>query len=160
MLKLINLRKDLIDKELEFDRDKGFKFQYQKLSNKFTDWLFRHYYIQELCENYYDHEFNEYPIGSLDYENARIEFCNWQEPHFKGNWGATQEQVDDMGQCLLKEEIRKNFPCPIKDRLYYAKKDDVVLIYFYGRDLWMIDYWFIFKKRNKNPRRVKRSNSK
>ena len=154
MLKLINLRKDLIDKELEFDINIGFKFHYRKLSNRFISWLFRHYYIQELCENFYDSE----PDTDENYE--RIEFCNWQEPHFKGNWGATQEQVDDMGQCLLKEEIRKNFPCPIKDRLYYAKKDDVVLIYFYGRDLWQVDYWFLFKKKNKNPRRVKRSNSK
>ena len=153
------LRKDLIEKELEHDINKGFKFHYRKLSNRFISWLFRHYYIQELCENYYEYEFKEYPIDSVDYENARSEFCNWQEPHFKGNWGATQESVDSMGQNVLKE-IRDTFLLPIKDRLYYAKKDDVILIYFYGRDLWMLDYWFIFKKRNKNPRRVKRSNSK
>lgn len=148
-----NIRYDLISAELEHDINRGFEFHYRKLSNRFISWLFRHYYIQELCENFYDSE----PKPDEDYN--RIEFCNWQEPHFKGNWGATQESVDSMGQNVLKE-IRDTFLLPIKDRLYYAKKDDVILIYFYGRDLWMLDYWFIFKKRNKNPRRVKRSNSK
>ena len=103
MNKLINLRKDLINEELKYDIKRGYNFHYKKLSNKFLDWLFRHYYIQEFCENYYDSEFHPYPVGTLDYENARIEFCNWQEPHFKGNWGATQESIDSMGQELLKD---------------------------------------------------------
>lgn len=148
MNKLINLRKDLIDEELKYDIKRGYIFHYKKLSNKFLDWLFRHYYIQEFCENYYDSEPREYPIGSLDYENARIRFCNWQEPYFKGNWGMTQKYVNTFGKNILKR-IKKEFPVSIKKRLYYSKKDDVILIYFYGRDLWQIDYWFIFKRKDK-----------
>lgn len=148
MIKSINLRKDLIDEELKHDRNKGFEFHYRKLSNKFINWIFRHYYIREFCENYYDYEFNEYPVDSLDYENARIEFCNWQEPHFKGNWGMTQHDVDTDGKNLLNH-IKKHFPTSIKKRLYYSRKDEYILIYFYGRDLWYSDFWFIFKRKDK-----------
>ena len=144
----INLRKDLINKELKDDIKRGFEFHYKKLSNKFLDWLFRHYYIQEFCENYYDSEFHSYPVDTLDYKNARIEFCNWQEPHFKGNWGMSQATVDRTSKRTLRY-IKKYFPTSIKERLYYAQKDDVILIYFYGRDLWDIDYWFIFKRKDK-----------
>ena len=216
MIKLINLRKDLIDEELKHDRNKGFEFSFCKLSNKFIDWLFRHYYIHEVCENFYDdepdyddEEFNMYMdycdnidltgmtfynivINSpeiesqkenfrysklphtkeelkaaydkilqmrKDYEPRRIEFCNWQEPYFKGNWGMSQEYVNNFGRRILNL-IKKEFPTSIKNRLYYAKKDNIISIYFYGRDLWNKDYWFTFMKRNENPRRVKRSNSK
>ena len=207
----INLRKDLINEELKYDIKRGFEFHYKKLSNKFLNWLFRHYYIQEFCENYYNsepdydnEEFNMYmdycynviPMKSdltntalfniilnpdakqyskephsieelkqayekiikmrKDYESRRIEFCNWQEVNFKGNWGMTQNTVDENAKRTLRY-IKKCFPTSIKERLYYAQKDDLILIYFYGRDLWDIDYWFIFKKKkNKNPRRVKR----
>ena len=158
MSKLINLRKDLINEELKYDIKRGYNFHYKKLSNKFLDWLFRHYYIQEFCENYYDSEPREYPINSLDYENARIGFCNWQEPYFKGNWGMSQNTVDENAKRTLLY-IKKYFPTSIKERLYYSQNDDLFLIYFYGRDLWDIDFWFIFKrKKNKTPRRVKRSN--
>jgi hypothetical protein len=201
---MICLEKKLIAQELEYDRRKNFDFHYQKLSNKYIDWLFNHYYIEELCENFYDSEPNfddeEYRMymdyrdnykltGNSfwnmiinleeiekqgngfryskeshtkeelkaaydkvrqmykDYEKRRIEFCNWQEPHFKGNWGATQKSVDKFGRRILKR-IRK-FPHSIKDRLYVAQKDDLILIYFYGRDLWQVDYWFIFNKRKR-----------
>lgn len=52
----INLRKDLINEELKYDIKRGFEFHYKKLSNKFLDWLLRHYYTQEFCEIYYDNE--------------------------------------------------------------------------------------------------------
>ena len=147
MIKLINLRKDLIDEELKYDTKRGFEFHYKKLSNKFLDWIFRHYYIQEACENYYDST----PDFDIDDENNiyfDIEFCNWQEPYFKGNWGMSQKYVNTFGKNILKR-IKKDFPVSIKERLYYAQKDDIILIYFYGRDLWCIDYWFIFKRKDK-----------
>ena len=64
--------KELIDEELKRGKDIGFNFYYQKLSNKSIDRLFNHYYIEELCEIFYDsepdfddEEFNMY----MDYQN-------------------------------------------------------------------------------------------
>lgn len=196
--------KELIKEELKRDKDSGFDFSYQKLSNKFMERLFNHYYLEELCENFYDsepdfddEEFNMYMdyqnshkltglafwnfVSNMekieekkqnfkyskqphtkkelkvahdkvvqmykDYESTRISFNNWQEPYFNGNWGMSQEYVDSFGRDILKR-IR-NFPKSIKDRLYIACKDDQVRIYFYGRDFWEVDYWFVFKKRKK-----------
>lgn len=196
--------KKLIEEELNRTEDNGFKFHYRKLSNRFIDWIFRHYYIHEMCENFYDdepdfddEEFNMYMdyqncheltglsfwniVSNLeeieekkedfryskephtieelkashdkivqmykDYEETRIRFCNWQEPYFKGNWDMSQKYVDSLGKSVL-ENIR-NFPKTIKDRVYIAEKDDQIRIYFYGRDFWKKDYWFIFKKRKR-----------
>lgn len=196
--------KKLIEEELNRTEDNGFKFHYHKLSNRFIDWIFRHYYIHEMCENFYDdepdfddEEFNMYMdyqncheltglsfwniVSNLeeieekkedfryskephtieelkaahdkivqmykDYEETRIRFCNWQEPYFKGNWDMSQKYVDSLGKSVLKN-IR-NFPKTIKDRVYIAEKDDQIRIYFYGRDFWKKDYWFIFKKRKR-----------
>ena len=196
--------KKLIEEELNRTEDNCFKFHYRKLSNRFIDWIFRHYYIHEMCENFYDdepdfddEEFNMYMdyqncheltglsfwniVSNLeeieekkedfryskephtieelkaahdkivqmykDYEETRIRFCNWQEPYFKGNWDMSQKYVDSLGKSVL-ENIR-NFPKTIKDRVYIAEKDDQIRIYFYGRDFWKKDYWFIFKKRKR-----------
>lgn len=181
----MSANKALIKKELQKDENNGFDFHYQKLSNKFIDWIFRHYYIHEMCENFYDsepifdeEEFNMYmdyqnkhqlkdfsfskklhtnqelktaydKIVRMykEYEDTRLKFCCWQEPYFKGNWGMSQIQVDSFGKSVLKN-IRK-FPQSIKDRIYIAKKEDQIRIYFYGRDFWKKDYWFIFLKRKK-----------
>ncbi len=144
------LSQELIKKELKRDQDIGFDFSYRKLSNKFIDRLFNHYYLEELCENFYDsepesdeEEFNRYQ----DYETARIHFNNWQEPYFKGNGGMSQRDIDVYGRSVLKG-IR-NFPKPIKGRLYIAKKENQIRIYFYGRDFLEKDYWFIFRKRKR-----------
>ena len=59
----------------------------------------------------------------------------------------SQKYVDSLGKSVL-ENIR-NFPKTIKDRVYIAEKDDQIRIYFYGRDFWKKDYWFIFKKRKR-----------
>ena len=52
------------------------------------------------------------------------------------------------GKNLLNH-IKKHFPTSIKKRLYYSRKDEYILIYFYGRDLWYSDFWFIFKRKDK-----------
>lgn len=205
---MIYVDKKLIEKELEDEKSVlGHEFQYKKLSNRYLDWLFRHYYIQELCENFYDsepefdkEEFNMYMdyqsygkmsclafwnvVSNLDeiekeksnfkysknnhtveelknaydkvtqmykdYEKTRIERLTWQEPYFEGNWGYTQNNVDLYGQFCLKRI--KNFPRSIKDRLYVSEDKNEIRIYFYGRDIWEKDYWFIFKRKNKNVR--------
>lgn len=175
---------ELINNELNDDMRIGFDFKHKKLTSKFINWIFNHYYIEELCENFYDscpvfedeelyHMYMDYIYGHEghvyskqdhtkqelkdayykikniynDYESKRIKFNNWQEPYFKGNWGMSQKYVDSFGKKTLKE-IRK-FPKSIKNRFYYAEKDDVIRIYFYGRDFWKVDYWFIFRKRKK-----------
>ena len=201
---MIKVDKGLINEELKRDRENGFEFHYKKLSNRFIDWLFRHYYLHEMCENFYDNEpdfddeeFNMYMdyqntheitgltfwniVSNLeeieekkenfryskephtieelkaahdkvvqmykDYEEHRIKFCNCQEPYFKVNWGMTQTYVDDLGKYTLKK-IR-NFPKSIKNRLFITQKDDQIRIYFYGRDLLKVDYWFIFMKKKR-----------
>lgn len=53
---MIYIDEKLIEKELERDRENGFVFSYRKLSDKFLDRLFNHYYIAELCENFFDSE--------------------------------------------------------------------------------------------------------
>ena len=205
---MIKVDKGLINEELKRDRENGFEFHYKKLSNRFIDWLFRHYYLHEMCENFYDNEpefddeeYNMYMdyqsphkltglsfwniVSNLeeieekkenfryskeshtieeleelkaahdkvvqmykDYEEHRIKFCNWQEPYFKGNWGISQEYVDNFGRYILKNKIR-NFPKSVKDRVFVAQKDNQIRIYFYGRDLLEVDYWFIFMKRKR-----------
>lgn len=201
---MIRVDKELIQKELERDINKGYDFHYQKPSNKFIDWLFRHYYIHEIVENFYDSEpdFDDeefkmymdyrdtYELTGMtfwhlvtnldeirekkekfkyskephtveelkaaydkviqmykDYEDTRMVFNNWQEPYFKGNCGMSQEYVDSVGRRIFAR--MRNFPKSIKNRLYIAKKDDQIRVYFYGRDLWKADYWFIFMKRKR-----------
>ena len=82
-----------------------------------------------------------------DYELTRINFNNWQELYFKGNWGMSQRYIDFYGRSILK--CIRNFPKSIKDRLYVVKKEDEIRIYFYGRDFVEMDYWFIFRKRKR-----------
>ena len=82
-----------------------------------------------------------------DYEMTRINFNNRQELYFKGNWGMSQRFIDSYGRSILKH-IR-NFPKSIRNRLYVAKKEDQIRIYFYGRDFLGMDYWFIFRERKR-----------
>lgn len=53
---MINIRKDLIEKELERDIDNGYIYHKINLHNKFIDKLLNHYYCHEMCENWYDSE--------------------------------------------------------------------------------------------------------
>lgn len=80
-----------------------------------------------------------------EYEPLRIKRCNWQEPYFKGNWEMSQKYVDDMSRDTLKQF--KKLWASKKGRIYYAKKDDEVRIYLYGRDILFEDWWFIFKRK-------------
>lgn len=160
---MICIDKDLIEEELKRDKENGFVFGYKKFSNKFLDWLFRHYYCVEMCENSYDSEPLRYEEWKKlqntsegraklaqvysNYELERMRFCNWQEPTMKGNWGMTQEHVDRCAKETLK--ITRNIPTVKKDRIYYAKKDDQIRIFIYGRDVRKQDTWFIFNKKDK-----------
>ena len=158
---MICISKELIDKELKRDRENGFVFTYKKLSNKFLDWIFNHYYCVEQCINSYDSEPLDYDEWEelqktsegrskldevyRDYEKERIKFCNWQEPTCKGNCGMTQADVDKWAKDSLKS-IR-NILDKKRDRIYYSQKDDEIRIFVYSRDIEQQDIWFIFKKR-------------
>lgn len=193
---MINIRKDLIAKELERDIENGFTFIYRSLSNKLLDNLYNKYNVMEACENFYDSEphidsyisdlaymyknsteedlINPERYFTLDYilktynkeynreeakrasefveseynkynkSDRRIEFCNWQEPYFNGNWGMSQKYVNDMSKDTLKNF--RQLSVSKKNRVYFAKKDDEIRIYLYGRDIIYKDWWFIFKK--------------
>lgn len=204
---MINIRQDLIHKELSGVCMGGLHFQKLKPSNRFVDWLFRHYYVQEHTEHFYDsepdfdeEEFNMYldyefihkriPISSKtalfktilkmeditkrkenfhyskekhtiqelesaynkitnqikNYNLHKIEFNNWIEVYTKGNWGMSQKYVDNISRKHLKG-IKK---CGVSynGRLFVAEKEDLIFIYYYGRDYAECDYWWIFKKKN------------
>jgi hypothetical protein len=193
---MINIRKDLIEKELERDINNGYIYHKFNLHNKFIDKLLNHYYCVEMCENWYDSEPNvdeyisdmaymyedgiddviytkeyikekyninytieeakkcsiEYNRIYKEYNNSegRLTFNNWQDPCGEGIWGMSQKQVDKIVYNIFKS-IQK-FKVSKKDRLYISYKNDEIRIYFYGRDFNELDYWFIFKKRD---RRVK-----
>lgn len=84
---MIYVDKQLIDKELKYKKSVlGLTFIYKKLSKKYLDWLFRHYYVREIIENFYDsepdfdeEEFNMY----MDYPSceklSRFAICNIDE---------------------------------------------------------------------------------
>jgi hypothetical protein len=193
---MINIRKDLIEKELERDINNGYIYHKFNLHNKFIDKLLNHYYCVEMCENWYDSEPNvdeyisdmaymyedgiddviytkeyikekyninytieeakkcsiEYNRIYKEYNNSegRLTFNNWQDPCGEGIWGMSQKQVDKIVYNIFKS-IQK-FNVSKKDRLYISYKNDMIRIYFYGRDFNELDYWFIFKKRD---RRIK-----
>jgi len=193
---MINIRKDLIEQELERDTKRGYIYHKFDLHNKFIDKLLNHYYCVEMCKNWYDSEPNideyisdmaymykfgtngkvhtkdyikekynkEYTIEEAkkcniksnkiyeEYKNSerRLNFNNWQDSYGEGTWGMSQKEVDKLAYDTFKSIQR--FNVSKKDRLYISYKDDEIRIYFYGRDFDELDYWFIFKKRD---RRIK-----
>lgn len=153
---MINVRKDLIAEELK--NNHGFQFSYQKLSNRFLDWLFNHYNVGEYTIHFYDSEpeppedydFNDAEFDKKwkqmvqDYEPERMIKCNWIDVFGPGIWHMTQRETNKLSKEVLKE-IRGRIS--IKDRLYYANTGDDALIYFYGRDMFRHDLWFVFRRK-------------
>lgn len=159
---MICVRTDLIYKELNDRPDRT----YQKLkpSSRFIDWLFNHYYTAEFAECYYDSEpdipyewsyrFDIFRNPEFlkvwtklkeEHEPHRIEFCNWIELHFEGNWDVSQFAVDSVARNSLKYVRKTNVK---KDgRLWIAYEDDYIFIYWYGRDFMEVDYWWVMKRR-------------
>lgn len=50
----MKIRNDLIEKELHDNGTEDLTFRRLKPSNKFIDWLFRHYFARELTECFYN----------------------------------------------------------------------------------------------------------
>lgn len=176
----------LIKDELSFDKkDFGWEYAYIKPSNKFIDKLLNHYYLHEMCENFYDTEPDydddlyekyyeyEFNLASIpkdllkEYKDAheqilrlreeydktdRLTYNNWQEPYAEGIWGYTQNKCDRIARKTLKL-IRKKYGKSLQNRFFVTcnivdgKK--MIQIYFYGRDIIELDYWFIFVERRR-----------
>ena len=206
---MINIRQDLIQKELYWTYRDELTYRKLKPSNRFINKLFNHYYVVEHTEHFYDsepeyddEEFNmymdydyihhrinpasgtalfntilnseeiakeqgnfrfseeEYTMEELkqaydkitqqrkDYESRRIEFNNWIEVYSDGIWGMSQKDVDKISREHLKSIKR----CGVSynGRLYIAEKEDSIFIYFYGRDFALVDYWWIFKRNDRD----------
>ena len=81
-----------------------------------------------------------------EYEKKRIVFCNWTEPHMEGNWGATQESVDDLAKSMMYQ-IKKS-PIHKRDRFWiHTEPNNQICIYYYGRDYLECDYVWLMQKR-------------
>lgn len=130
---MICVRTDLIDKELNQDPNRTYKKL--KLSNRFIDWLFRHYYTGEFTEHYYD----------SDIVKDRLTYLVWIEPYGEGIWNMSQATADKVARNSLKYVRKTNVK---KDgRLWIAYEDDYIFIYWYGRDFMEVDYWWVMKRR-------------
>lgn len=133
---LTNFDEYLIKCELSDDVKYGFNFKYKKLSNKYIDWIFNHYYTVEFSIHFYD---------EIDKNgNRRLDFRNWIDPYGEGIWDMSQSDVDKISRKYLKNIKRKSVSK--RKRIYAAEKDGYILIYWYGRDRFAEDYWWIFRK--------------
>lgn len=100
---MINIRKDLIEKELNYCYNTYHvkNFKYRKLSNKFIDWLFNHYYCHEMCENFYDSEpkYNDDEFDRYMTYNSLLE-NNYYKYH-KGDY--TIEELKQSYNNIIKQ---------------------------------------------------------
>lgn len=154
------IRQDLITKELDIH---GIHFYQQKLSNRFLNWLFRHYKTHEFTIHFYDSEpklrddikFDdpwwessegiEYEYSQFrNHEEHRMVFNNWIDVFGEGIWGWTQKEVDRFARENLNAV--RDWPVKKKGRIYCGIKDDFIFIYCYGRDFLGEDLWFIMHK--------------
>ena len=77
-----------------------------------------------------------------------IEFNNWIEVYSNGVWGISQKDVDKIS----KEHLKNIKRCGVSynGRLYIAEKEDSIFIYYYGRDFALVDYLWIFKRKERD----------
>ena len=158
---MICVRQDLIDEEL--NRIPNRTFKKLKLSNRFIDWLFRHYYTVEMLEKFYDSEpdlpsewendnncwenpdfLKVWRQLKEEYEPKRLEFNNWFDPYGEGIWNMSQNRVDELSKKALY--VVRSKPVKKDGRLWIAYEDDYIFIYWYGRDFMEIDYWWVMKR--------------
>ena len=166
-------------KESEYE---NLKFKPFNPNKKSIERLFRGYTVEEFLENSFDstpeidkdlqakahaYEFHRSEISAdelndckqafdamnqlyADYEERRILSSVWCEVYGEGIWGLSQFKVDKIAKDTLHK--LKRSPVSYNGRMFYAETSDTVLIYYYGRDYLMVDYWWTFKKRAKKRR--------
>ena len=149
------IRPDLIEKELTRVRDDLEWIPMKRPSNRSLDRLFRRYTIVELAEMWYDSEPDidyehltreqQYPLIRA-YEERRIQFNNWIDIYGPGIWGTSQKEVDSLAKHYLKS-IR-NYPVKKKGRLFVGRDQQMMYIYWYGRDFAGLDLWWTLTRRD------------
>ena len=168
---MIDVRKDLIEKELEYH---NLQFNSLKLTKRFISWLFRHYTTVEFSYHWYDSEpevpeewdqdgdeWDNLEFRKIwyqlvrEYEPLRITRNNWIDPFGPGIWSMNSKQVDSISKEAMinvrKTSVKK------KGRLHIAhrKTEDVYFIYWYGRDFMKVDYWWVMKRRGSKFEKTK-----
>ena len=127
---------DILRKEFESVMGKTKKFYPFKPSNRIIDMLFRKFYVEEQCENWFD-EYETYP-----------DWCTWQDPIACGIWHMTQPEVDHQSKYVMKRI--KSLPGCKRNRFFYAwdDKNEILHIHWFGRDRGAhCDVWWAMKKR-------------
>lgn len=157
MITSVEKYQDLIDKELsEPVNGHVIKFEKFKPTNRVISWLFRHYRVTEQTDHFYDSEpynqdedmdYNSYEWRELcrAYENRRMRFCNWIDAIGDGLWGMSRKRVDRISKRLLKGS--RSRPAKNDGRYYIGFDGDYAYVYWFGRDKFCVDYWWVFKKR-------------
>jgi hypothetical protein len=172
---MINIRKDLIEKELAEGITEKISFKTFKLTQRFIDWLFSKYSTHEFSEHFYDSEpdvpeewesvedrwdnsefLKVWEKLVKEYEPRRITFNNWIDPFGDGIWGMDQGKVDEIARNALKEIM--DMDVDLSERLYIGfGKDGYAFLYFYGRDFLKKDYWWVMGREPLFPKDEKES---
>lgn len=137
-------------------------FKPLKPSNKFIDWLFRHYNTSEMAEEFYDSRPDvpqDWPDDWVDredyrrywtemcrsHQDQRIRLNNWVDVYQDGVWDMSQRFVDKVARATLKEV--RSFPVQKKCRMWWCNYGNEIIIYWYGRDFDMRDFvWVLTRK--------------
>lgn len=144
-----SMYENFYDSEPEYDDDIFDKYMdyYDYLNGNYSLDIKDRYYKEECTIEELKQAYNTILQQRENYEQKRIEFCNWQEPYFNGVWEMSQKQVNNIAISTLKEI--KRYPMSNKKRFYISEYDNRINIYWYGRDYKYVDYWFRFKRKEK-----------
>lgn len=118
-----------------------------RIHNKLLNKLKNHYYCDEMTEHFYD--YYEDDEGNLLPCEERLDFCNWVEPYFKGNWDMSQEFVDEWALNQLR--ICKRWTVDKSHRFFIKNKGNTIEIFAFGRDEYGSDFWWIYKRKGEEP---------
>lgn len=151
----VDIRREFIDDAMAGDSDPhGFK-----LTKRFISWLFRHYFVWEMCVNLYDLDWVYNPDDCEDGReptwDERICTCTWQDPFADGIWRDTQQEVDRFARLNIND-FRKAGHLKIRcwiGKHTYEDGADGLHVFLYGRDLHECDMHFLMKKRGTTGRR-------
>lgn len=83
-----------------------------------------------------------------DGSEEQLSFNNWIDFWAPGQWGMTQESMEEEIDKIFKNEILHNKESIGRTFFYKGtKKDkDFICIFYYNRDRERADYWFVFEK--------------
>lgn len=140
---MIDIRQNLIEEELNRGFREPFNFKQLNPTSRFISWLFNHYYTQEFTEHFYDYE--GYMRECVGESYDRLTINNWIEVYGNGIWEQSQKDTDRISRERLKST--KRISISYKGRLFWAKEEDCIYIYYYGRDYAYKDYWWIMKRK-------------